>query len=194
MWSFPVKPSNIPGIVHVHVHRDGTPASFAEVIGAWREDPIFRAGFNDSLASTGAREFRWETPGTTAQSVESPFECVLVPSPELAKRADPSAFRDQLAAGKSDVVSFGNLSGDARLIVPRETGARDAYAHLGAFVRSAPASQRDAFWRAVGDAMHARVGKQCVWLSTAGAGVPWLHARLDDRPKYYAHAPYRMSP
>jgi hypothetical protein len=29
------------------------------------------------------------------------------------------------------------------------------------------------------------------WLSTAGAGVSWLHVRLDDRPKYYGYAPYR---
>jgi hypothetical protein len=29
------------------------------------------------------------------------------------------------------------------------------------------------------------------WLSTAGMGVPWLHVRLDDRPKDYGHRPYR---
>ncbi len=33
-----------------------------------------------------------------------------------------------------------------------------------------------------------------VWLSTAGAGVSWLHVRLDDRPKYYGHGPYRTAP
>ena len=30
-----------------------------------------------------------------------------------------------------------------------------------------------------------------VWVSTAGAGVSWLHVRLDDRPKYYGYQPYR---
>jgi hypothetical protein len=39
--------------------------------------------------------------------------------------------------------------------------------------------------------MHQRVSAKPVWLSTAGGGVAWLHVRLDDRPKYYAHAPYR---
>ncbi|MFL6237620.1 MAG: DUF6940 family protein [Thermoanaerobaculia bacterium] len=24
-----------------------------------------------------------------------------------------------------------------------------------------------------------------------GAGVSWLHVRLDDRPKYYGYGPYR---
>jgi Family of unknown function (DUF6940) len=31
-----------------------------------------------------------------------------------------------------------------------------------------------------------------VWLSPAGAGVSWLHLRLDDQPKYYGYAPYRQ--
>ena len=35
-----------------------------------------------------------------------------------------------------------------------------------------------------------RLGGKPVWLSTAGLGVGWLHVRLDDRPKYYRHAPY----
>ena len=28
-------------------------------------------------------------------------------------------------------------------------------------------------------------------IMTAGAGVAWLHVRLDDQPKYYSHTPYR---
>ena len=42
--------------------------------------------------------------------------------------------------------------------------------------------------------MATRVGAAPVWLNTAGAGVPWLHARLDGGPKYYHHAPYRRAP
>jgi hypothetical protein len=42
--------------------------------------------------------------------------------------------------------------------------------------------------------MSERVGSKVVWLSTAGAGVSWLHVRLDDRPKYYQFEPYRHLP
>jgi hypothetical protein len=39
--------------------------------------------------------------------------------------------------------------------------------------------------------MAARLSARPVWLSTAGAGVAWLHVRLDDRPKYYGFDEYR---
>lgn len=31
-----------------------------------------------------------------------------------------------------------------------------------------------------------------VWFSTSGMGVPWLHFRLDHRPKYYTFTPYKL--
>ena len=39
--------------------------------------------------------------------------------------------------------------------------------------------------------MSQTVNDKPTWLSTAGMGVAWLHVRLDQRPKYYAHRPYR---
>jgi hypothetical protein len=58
-------------------------------------------------------------------------------------------------------------------------------------VRGAPESQKHALWALVGKMMEQRMGSSPVWLSTAGAGVPWLHVRLDERPKYYGFGPYR---
>jgi hypothetical protein len=87
-----------------------------------------------------------------------------------------------------------NLGGDAILIVPCPVAEPSAYGHLAAFVRLAPERQRQALWQSVGEAMARRVGARPVWLSTAGAGVSWLHVRLDDRPKYYGYGPYRQHP
>lgn len=69
---------------------------------------------------------------------------------------------------------------------------RSVYTHLAAFVRRAPASQVHAFWQAVGKATDERMwdrssAEHAVWLSTAGMGVAWLHARLDSYPKYYVY-------
>jgi hypothetical protein len=30
-----------------------------------------------------------------------------------------------------------------------------------------------------------------LWVSTSGLAVPWLHLRLDARPKYYGFEPYK---
>ena len=48
-------------------------------------------------------------------------------------------------------------------------------------------------WQLVGAAMQRRLNTKPVWLSTAGAGVSWLHVRLDDWPKYYGYTPYRKA-
>jgi hypothetical protein len=68
-----------------------------------------------------------------------------------------------------------------RLVVPRAIAETSAYGHLAAFVRLAPEEQRDALWQSVGKAMTSRVETKPVWLSTAGAGVSWLHVRPATR-------------
>jgi hypothetical protein len=77
------------------------------------------------------------------------------------------------------------------MVVPCPIGPVNAYGHLASFVRNAPEQQIHDLWQAVADAMARRIATKPVWLSTAGAGVSWLHVRLDDRPKYYGHAPFR---
>ena len=42
-----------------------------------------------------------------------------------------------------------------------------------------------------GQAIRENLGPIPRWLSTAGLGVPWLHLRLDTRPKYYQYGPYK---
>ena len=170
---------------------DSLPVSFADVLRAWQDDAGFRSLFNALLADAPFTAFRWETPAVTAATVTRPFECVLLDRPGLASRPEPEAFAEHFAGAEEGVVSFANLGGDAVLVVPCPVAAPSAYGHLAAFVRLAPEGQRHALWRSVGEAMARRVGAKPVWLSTAGAGVSWLHVRLDDRPKYYGYGPYR---
>jgi len=80
------------------------------------------------------------------------------------------------------------------LVVPRPLGQPSAYGHIASFVREAPEAQKHLLWRLVGSLMEHQLGRDPVWLSTAGAGVSWLHVRMDQRPKYYGHAPYRRHP
>jgi hypothetical protein len=167
-------------------------ATFEEVIRGWQADPVFRSLFNALLADAPFASFRWETPCVTAATATRPFECVLLDSPELERPPEPEAFAEHYSA-EVDVVCFANLSGDAVLIVPCPLAEPCTYKHLAAFARLAPETQRQSLWQSVGEAMAGRVGVKPVWLSTAGAGVSWLHVRLDDRPKYYGYGPYRQA-
>lgn len=177
--------------VEVAVEHAGAALSFAAALRGWRDDPGFRAFFLALLAEAPFAAYRWETPPVTAASSHRPFTFVLLDSPGLARPADADAFAAHFAAAAEGVVAFTNLGGDATLLVPCPAGPLSAYAHLAAFVRGAPEAQRHALWRQVGETVLARLSAAPLWLSTAGTGVPWLHVRLDDRPKYYGHEPYR---
>lgn len=182
------------GTLHFAVERDAEPVSFADVLQGWQTDPAFREWFNALLSDAPFSAFRWETPAVTSATAARPFEFVLLDDPDLARRPDPGAFAEHfLRARGATVIDFANLRGDAVLVVPCPVAAPTAYGHLAAFVRTAPADQRDALWKCVGETLARRLSAKPVWLSTAGAGVSWLHVRLDDRPKYYGYEPYRKS-
>lgn len=92
--------------------------------------------------------------------------------------------------------AFANLRGDATLIAPGPTPATAPCVHLLAFLRQAPRHQTLALFARVGVELESRwaADPSPVWLSTSGLGVSWLHVRLDARPRYYTHAPYRTPP
>jgi hypothetical protein len=192
MWNSRTKELAGGRVIKIAVDRDSSPVPYDEVLHLWQHDADFRSFFIALLAKAPFVAFRWETPSITVANSERPFEFVLLDSPELARKPDPSAFGEHFGNGaKQGVVAFANLGKDAVMVVPCPQGIPSAYGHLAAFVRHAPESQKHELWTLVGEAMFRRLGTAPVWLSTAGAGVPWLHVRLDDKPKYYGHEPYR---
>jgi hypothetical protein len=175
-------------------HRDGLPIRNIDALGCWQADENFRNFFIELLAESKFKAFRWETPPITTSSAEKMFEFVLIDAPGLDSPPDFKVFSNYfIGAEKNEsVVTFPNLGKDAVLVVPSASQASAEYAHLGAFVRGAPQHQKHQLWRVVGDVMKANLNPKPIWLSTAGMGIAWLHVRLDSRPKYYSHAPYRM--
>lgn len=96
--------------------------------------------------------------------------------------ADPSAFAEHLHAG---IAVFDNLRGDSRLLAPPVTGD---HGHLTAFLREADEPLQHALLEALAAEIRqwwADPGRGQLWTSTHGGAVPWLHLRLDPRPKYY---------
>ena len=193
MWSARQEVLERGRVVKVALDRDTTPLAYSEVLRLWQADAEFRTFFIDLLARSPFPAFRWETPPITTATAGRAFEFVLLDAPGLARAPDREAFAEHFDGAAEDVVSFANLGGDAVLVVPTPRGPSSAYGHIAAFVREAPEAQKHSLWAAVGRAAERRLGRAPVWLSTAGAGVAWLHVRLDDRPKYYGHAPYRKS-
>jgi hypothetical protein len=178
----------------VRVCRHGAPATYRAVVDALRSDAAFRDHLLETLASAPGTAFFWEARPVSASSLDTAFEFVTVASRLLAgTRADPTAFHEHLAtAGINQAAAvFPSLRGDATLVVPTQQAAPDVYGHLAAFVRGAPAPQRQQFLQAVGTALAQRISAAPTWLSTAGLGVAWLHVRLDSTPKYYSYRAFR---
>lgn len=165
-----------------------------EAMALFRDDDDFCRAFSSALANAPMEAFFWETPPFFRQTIDQPFECVLTRSPALARQGqDTWPFAAQISgAGAGDVVVFPNIGGDADLVVPCDTDCKTDYTHLASFLRTAPESQVRELWRRVAETAEAWLAEErTFWVSTSGLGVAWLHVRIDTRPKYYSHAPYR---
>jgi hypothetical protein len=192
MWETRVDVLSNGRVRRVALLREGVTVSYAEVVDQWQTNEVFRTFFAALLAAPPFEAYFWETPPVTQATAARAFEFVLVDSPGLAGLVpDPSAFAGHFTPSQA-VATFANLGGDAWLVAPAPQGPPAAYAHLAAFARQAPMSQQHALWQAIGAAVTQRLSSAPLWLSTSGLGVAWLHVRLDERPKYYTFAPYRM--
>ncbi len=192
MWTSINKEIQNDRITQFTILQDGKTLTFKEVIQLWIENPDFRKFYNDILVTCPYSAFFWENPPADENSVNSPYEFVLVDSTTLARISSQSrAFETYFKTGKK-VVVFPNLGKDATLIVPCPQEDHEHYSHLANFVRNAPIQQIDEYWKVVGETFQNIIGPQKKWLSTSGLGVYWLHARIDSRPKYYQYQTYKV--
>jgi hypothetical protein len=172
--------------------ENGMPLCVGQVIKLLENDAAFRSFLTATIVKTEFPAFFWETPAAANSTLRQSFEFVLVESRSLENlEPDPSPFSAHFERDGAAVLTFPNLGGDAMLIVPRPASVPANYTHLARFLRNSPAAQVDEFWRCAGTALASRISNFPVWLSTAGMGVSWLHLRIDTRPKYYRHDPYR---
>lgn len=163
-------------------------------VGQWltlgMTDSAFRSYFNGILAASPFAAYFFETPPAKRDSLDAPFEWVLVESTGLQRmRPDNQAFAEHFSEGGL-AVRFTNLGGDSLLIAPTPDGEPHTHAHLANFVRGASPQQRDYLWQLVASEFERSLDTRPRWLSTSGLGIGWLHVRIDQHPKYYHHAEY----
>ncbi len=156
------------------------------------KDNNFLRTFKDELnrASAEFPGYFWECIPVSSNTINKPFEFVLVNSGALNNiRQDYSSFQEKFGRN-NDVVSFASFSGDT-LIVPIPKGSD--YKNINKFTDNTSIGQWEAFWQKVGEKMEENLinaNGATRWLSTSGLAVHYLHIRIDKRPKYYNHQEY----
>ena len=191
MWEFTCSPLS-PSTQQYQLHSQNQGLTNQDFLTQLSQSEDFRTFYNDLLAQCEFEAFFWEMKPFSRSTLDAKFEFVLVDSMLLVNvDANPTRFQDHFT--QDPVVSFPNLGGDAQLIVPTPVAQPKIYTHMARFVRNAPPPQIEEFWKRIGAECQQRVSDRPLWLSTAGLGVSWLHVRIDSRPKYYRHGPYRRS-
>lgn len=196
MLMYTMTTADIPSGRQYRVFEGDAPLPFRRFFELIGTGDGFADWYTGELAAFDAEAFYWELPPLTSGTIDRDAEFVLIEAPMLARfppeRAPFSSYFDR--APDKDVIVFPNLGGDAVMVVPCPRGPDEHYPHLAAFLRGAGKQQIRELWRRTAQEMLRSIGERPVWLSTAGGGVAWLHIRLDSRPKYYSHGPYRRAP
>ena len=160
---------------------------------------------SDVIRGTNFSGVFFETPGVSSDSAHlKDMRICIIQADNLAHlatvNASPAAFLEHLnkAPSSEDACLFPNLGQDAQLVAPLKKGNFEnvSYSHLVAFLRGTSPDQIAGVWKKVAqtflEQLSSRPPEKPFWLSTSGEGVPWLHFRLDDIPKYYWYSPFAI--
>lgn len=113
-------------------------------------------------------------------------------------RQDYNNFQEHIDKSPNKyVISFLNSGKDAKLIIPmpykNSDGSEKNYVSLKHFCDNAPEDQQREFWKYAAIIIREYlIGKKVLYINTSGTGVPYLHLRLDTKPKYYGEPSERL--
>lgn len=160
-----------------------------------KHDYEFMCKFLRILREFESTTYFFECPSIKSSNVkDKKFEFVLI-SAHLSLKDDPQSYKQYFIEKTQSVVHFYNPSKTCLLIVPYPLSKKHNYSSLGPYIRQDMIEQYLKLFEETGHQL-LRLLKESVdpiWLSTHGAGVPWLHIRLDKIPKYYSFIPYKKN-
>ncbi|MEO0376850.1 MAG: hypothetical protein AAF329_19965 [Cyanobacteria bacterium P01_A01_bin.17] len=187
IWQVSVEVAHKGAQLISFIDAGGEPFSWEQIARALVTNVDFRRLWNQTWGELPF-DFEWKPVPIHPYTAQThPFFVIVFPS--QFRPADATDFQHYLQGLKKEGLTayFPNFSGDAHLLIPRETGD---YGHIAAFCRTAPDNAQQAIWQRVGEiCMEAIAQKESIWCNTHGHGVPWLHIRFDKRLKYASFPP-----
>lgn len=172
----------------------GTNLTFKQVFEVMENDPLtFHNYLKDEVLKTGYKAVYLEFPKLNTKNLNNKFECVILEAIELINsNPNPQAF----GISCSDlVICTRNKSKDAELIIPNLNSSNN-YAHLFLFLDPENCQPPENnlyyyFWKSAAIVIKEQINcNKNIWISTSGLGIPWLHLRISEIPKYYRFQKY----
>lgn len=107
---------------------------------------------------------------------------------ELPKRQSYTSFQKHIDKYKDThpyAISFNNISGDTRLIIPAPVKGK-SFPTMKKFIDNASRQHQIEFWKYVAKEVKKEMKQHSeLYISTHGLGVPYFHVRICTTPKYY---------
>ncbi|CFW92774.1 Conserved protein of unknown function (coil coil domain) [endosymbiont DhMRE of Dentiscutata heterogama] len=155
--------------------------------------PIFQGALKDANDKFPA--YFWECPPVSKKTLDKPFEFVVIRSDNLNNvKQNWTSFGNHISNNsQKQACSFPGLSGDNILIIPiPKPGPELDFKNISQFTKNGPEEQQQALWQEVAEKLSEELSKsdRPRWLSTHGLGVPYLHVRICERPRYYHYKEY----
>ncbi len=130
----------------------------------------------------------WEFHPYDLNSTQNIAEFALIEASSFGK-ANSSSFKEYLKNKEDNqVVMFKNLSGDTNLITINSLNTKNqTFCHIMEFMKNSTHENKNKLLTKIGEEMLKYTNSTTpAYLSTHGHGIPWLHIRICNRPKYYA--------
>ena len=156
-----------------------------------------RRNFVQTIISSNFNNLYLEFPVLSKKTYLNQTEFVVIEANPF-QNSDWTQFKNQLKSlidSKSDqsVTSFYNLTNDTLLVapIPNNNSSDSSSNHLINFLKHGPDNQLHELIKIFAlNALRLANDNKQVYISTHGRGVPWLHVRLSETPKYYQHMDY----
>lgn len=158
----------------------------------------------NELSGAKIHGFYWECVPVSKATLAKPFEFVLIPC-KFTEPFNIKSFHDKKERfnNSEKAISFKNLKKDADLIIPtiptnQHNTSATAFQHfrqIGSFMLEEDKQRSTALWQQVARTFKDQLNNinpdHPIWMSTDGRGEPWLHIRLDTKPKYTKYVEFR---